>query len=142
MSLRVWTNETHFKAQESDASSARKQRKADRKSDLDRAYEAVNARDQNRCRVTGVHLSPSSADDTHRREHNHIVKRSLDRTLREATKNIHLCSAHVHKLITAGKILIEGTDANKVNGLRFHWNPQTPAEQRTVVIKSRRRSQQ
>ena len=139
MSIVVW-NRAHFKHTEPDASSARKQRKAKRQSELEDAYDVVNKRDDNTCRVTGVPLSPHAADDRYRREHHHIVERSRDRTRREDPANIHLCSAHVHKLITLGKILIEGTDASTKHGLRFHWNPDTPAEQRTVVIQSRRKS--
>jgi hypothetical protein len=129
------------KFQQPDASSERKQRKAKRADALADAYDEVNKRDKNRCRVTGVLLSPSAVDDHRRREHNHIIERSRDKTKREDPANIHLCSAHVHGLITSKKILIEGTDASKPNGLRFHWNPATPEKLRTVVIRSRRKSQ-
>jgi hypothetical protein len=74
-----------------------------------------------------------------RREHHHLVERSRDKGLIAEPSNIITVAAEVHALITAGMIVVEGTNADTV--LRFHWRADVPKEQRIVVIKSRRKSQ-
>jgi hypothetical protein len=69
----------------------------------------------------------------HRREHNHIKKRSTYPSLRAAVKNIHLCSKYEHDLITNGWITVEGSDAN--GDLFFHWNDEYAKGRRPIVIK-------
>jgi hypothetical protein len=142
MSLRTWEpGKTYFKHQQPDASTSRATRRAARQSAMDDAYEEVNRRDENKSRVSGISLRADSPDERTRREHNHIVERSRDKTKRAEASNIHLCSGLEHRLITLGKLLIEGTDASLPNTLRFHWHPDVPADQRVVKILSRRRSQ-
>jgi hypothetical protein len=87
---------------------------------LEKAYRAVDQRDENRSRVTGTVLLPSTGNDKRRREHNHLGPRSTYPSLKTAVKNIFLVSAYEHGFITRNELLIHGRDANK--DLRFSWN--------------------
>jgi hypothetical protein len=55
-----------------------------------------------------------------RREHHHLVPRSLAPERVADPNNIILVSAEAHELITGRFIEVEGTDATKP--LFFHWN--------------------
>lgn len=128
-----------FKHQQVPAVVARKVRKQAKQDALDKAYAVVNARDGNRCRCTGLPLDPRATEAKHRREHHHLRERNVAPELRESPENICLVSAEVHRLITAGWILVEGTDATK--RLVFTYAAHVPKPLRTVVIASKRRSQ-
>lgn len=97
----------------------KKARKAAEEKELAEAYEVVNVRDGNQCRVTGRFLQAGAVMAEVRREHHHLVPRSIapDRVC-DAT-NIILVAAEVHNLITGGFIEVEGKDATKP--LFFHW---------------------
>jgi hypothetical protein len=120
MSLVRWEKgTTHFKSAITPGKVERHNRKKAREDALEQAYEVVNKRDGNRCRVTGVALVAASPDAKVRREHHHIISRSRSRALREQPSNIMLCSALAHDLIEKCWIDVEGTDAN--GPLFFHW---------------------
>jgi hypothetical protein len=97
----------------------RHDRKKAREDALEKAYEAVNKRDQNRCRVTGVSLVAGAPDPRVRREHHHLVPRSRARLKRADKRNIVLVSAMAHDLITRGWIVNEGTNADQF--IAWHW---------------------
>ncbi len=109
----------------------RHDRKKVRQEALDEAYKAVEARDANRCRVTGVALSVQSVDAKTRREHHHLVKRSAAPSQRADVRNIVLVSAFVHDLITRGWIVNEGSNADQA--IFWHWTPL--ATSKPIVIK-------
>jgi hypothetical protein len=120
MSLVRWEKgTTHFKSALTPGKVERHNRKKAREDALEQAYEVVNKRDGNRCRVSGVALVAASPDAKVRREHHHIISRSRSRALREQPSNIMLCSALAHDLIEKCWIDVEGTDAN--GPLFFHW---------------------
>ena len=110
-----------WKSSEVPVSVQRHDRKAAREKRLEEAYEAVNARDGNRCRVTGVPLVAGAPDPKVRRQHHHLGKRSTHRSLRESARNIVLVSAFAHTLIERGWLVAEGRDANKP--IFWHWSP-------------------
>ena len=117
---------------------AKHDRKAAQAKALEEAYEVVNKRDGNVCRVTGEYLQPGAVEAKYRREHHHLVPRSRAKGLVAEPSNIVLVSALAHELLTRGWIDCEGTDASGV--LRFHWT--ALATSHPFKIKSRRRSQQ
>jgi hypothetical protein len=118
---------------------SRHQRKVAKQAALDQAYAVVNARDGNKCRCTGLPLDPRAKDDKHRREHHHLRERNVAPELRDDPANICLVSTAVHRLITAGYIVVEGTDATK--RLVFTYADHVPKDARIVKIASKRRSQ-
>ena len=83
------------------------------------AYEVVNVRDGNQCRVTGRFVHAGAVDARTRREHHHLVPRSLAPDRVADPDNIILVCAEAHDLITGRFIEVEGTDATKP--LFFHW---------------------
>lgn len=98
----------------------KKARKAAEEQALADAYEIVNQRDGNICRVTGRFLSPSSVMAETRREHHHLQPRSIAPHLVAEPRNIILVCAEAHQLITGGFLEVEGTDATKP--VFFHWS--------------------
>ena len=98
----------------------RKAKKAAEDQALADAYEIVNQRDGNLCRVTGRHLQPGAVMAEVRREHHHLQPRSIAPERIADASNIVLVCAEAHQLITGGFIDVEGTDATKP--LFFHWN--------------------
>ena len=84
------------------------------------AYEVVNVRDGNQCRVTGRFLHPGAVDARVRREHHHLQARSIAPGRVCDPRNIILVAAEAHQLITGGFIEVEGRDATKP--IFFHWN--------------------
>lgn len=114
-------------------------KKAQRQAAMDAAYEAVDKRDGNRSRVTGIELSPHSSNPKTRREHNHLRERSTHPELKTDVSNIFLVSAYEHKFITMNALQIEGTDANK--RLVFHWNrSMVPTGKEPFKLLSKRRT--
>lgn len=98
----------------------RKARKAAEEQALADAYELVNARDANTCRVTGRFLQPGAVMAEVRREHHHLQPRSVAPEREADPSNIILICAEAHQLITGRFIDVEGTDATKP--IFFHWN--------------------
>ena len=98
----------------------KKARKAQEEQALADAYEIVNVRDGNQCRVTGRFLQPGAVMAEVRREHHHLQPRSIAPERVADPKNIILVCAEAHQLITGGFIEIEGKDATKP--LFAHWN--------------------
>lgn len=99
----------------------RKARKAEAEQALADAYEIVNQRDGNQCRVTGRFLQAGAVMAEVRREHHHLRERSLAKELVADPRNIILVCAEAHFLITGGFLEVEGDDATKP--VFFHWNP-------------------
>lgn len=98
----------------------RKARKAEEAQALADAYEIVNQRDGNQCRVTGRFLQPGAVMAEVRREHHHLRERSLAKDRIADPNNIILVCAEAHLLITGGFLDVEGDDARKP--IFFHWN--------------------
>jgi len=135
------TDRTLFKG--TSAVVVKHQRKATDAKALKDAYAVVNARDENRDRVTGKPLKASSADPAVRREHHHIQSRGAYPERIADPANIILVSVLTHSLIEGGLIVVEGIDASLPNRLRFMWrvDPPVPANLRVVRIQSRRRTE-
>lgn len=87
---------------------------------LAKAYAKVDARDENRSRVTGRRLLAISGNDKDRREHNHLENRSTAPDKITDVSNIFLVSTFEHGFLTRNELLIHGTNANKK--LKFSWN--------------------
>lgn len=113
-------HQTNFKPARGSRLLDKKARKAEEAAALDAAYEIVNQRDGNICRVTGRFLSAGAVMAEQRREHHHLQPRSIAPDRIADPKNIILVAAEVHHLITGGFIDVEGTDATKP--IFFHWN--------------------
>ena len=99
---------------------ARQARKAADEQAMADAYEVVNVRDGNQCRVTGRFLQAGAVMAEVRREHHHLWPRSVAPDRIADPKNIVLVCAEAHSYITGGFIEVEGRDATKP--LFFHWN--------------------
>lgn len=130
-----WTS-TQFKHDEEPrvVTKARKQRAKERS--LEDAYAAVDARDKNICWVTGRHVSPSAISASQRREHHHLKgRRVMPEWVNKAERIITVC-AEAHQLITAGWVVVEGTDARKQ--LFFHWRADVKPDQKTLLIQRKR----
>lgn len=119
----------------------RHERRKARDKALADAYAVVDARDGGVCRASGVYTVPGAPDARVRREHHHLVKRSLSRALRAEPRNIVTLSALAHQLAEGGHLLIEGDDADTPGALRFHWADHTAPASRPFRLASRRRSQ-
>jgi hypothetical protein len=132
-------NGPQFKHLQTPSVVTKARRRTDKAEALSAAYAACDRRDKSTCRVTGRTLKAGAPDARVRREHHHLDERSRDKGLIAEPSNIITVAAEVHALITAGMIVVEGTNADTV--LRFHWRADVPKEQRIVVIKSRRKSQ-
>lgn len=115
-------------------------RKAKRQGAMQKAYRLVDVRDGSKCWVTRLLLSPGATDPRARREHHHLQPRSTHPERIADPTNIITVSGLAHTLIEAGMIVVEGTTTEKP--IRFHWRADVTKEQRVLVIKSRRRSQQ
>lgn len=98
----------------------RKAKKAEEEKALADAYEFVNVRDGHQCRVTGRYLQAGAVDARVRREHHHLVPRSLAPERIADHRNILLVCAEAHDLITGRFIDVEGDDATRP--VFFHWN--------------------
>jgi hypothetical protein len=113
---------TNFKPARGSRLLEKKARKATEAQALADAYEIVNARDGNQCRVTGRFLQAGAVMAEVRREHHHLQPRSIAPDRVADARNIILVCAEAHQLITGGFIEIEGKDATKP--LFAHWNEQ------------------
>jgi hypothetical protein len=74
-------------------------------------YAAVDARDGRVCRVSGLHLSPTSSEPRKRLERHHLQPRSVAPGERANPANVITLSAFVHAMVTAHRLHLEG-DAN------------------------------
>lgn len=113
-------HQTFFKPPRGSGRLDRKAKKAAEEAALAEAYEQVNQRDGNICRVTGRHLQAGAVMAENRREHHHLVPRSIAPDRVTDPTNIVLVCAEAHEYITGHLIEVEGTDATKP--LFFHWN--------------------
>ena len=118
---------------------ARRQRRAADAQALADAYADVDFRDCGYCWVTGRYTQSVAVDARVRREHHHLVQRSLSQALRADPSNIITVCAEAHALITAGWIAVEGEDARMP--LRFHWTELAKGK-RPFELRSRRQSQE
>lgn len=98
----------------------RRERKVAEEKALNEAYEIVNIRDGNQCRVTGRFVQAGAVDARVRREHHHLQPRSLAPDLVAEPRNILLVCAEAHDLITGKFLHVEGTDASKP--VFFFWD--------------------
>lgn len=100
---------TNFKHQLPTRTEYRDQRKAEKLSEQQACYRAVDLRDGSVCRVTGAYLTAGATNPHHRREHHHMLPRSRGGSHEMA--NLITIAASVHEQIHAGKIHLSG-DAN------------------------------
>ena len=89
----------------------RQERKAEAERELQRCYAEVDARDQKRCRVSGIKLTAGAADPRQRLERHHMLPCSTNPAERANPANVITISAFVHQAVTAHKLHLEG-DAN------------------------------
>lgn len=113
----------------------RKQAHEDREQDW---KDAIDKRDGLVSRVSGKQLS-TTGGQKHLRDHCHIKSKKAHPEIRYEVWNGFNASRYEHKLIHAGWIEIEGTDANK--RLIFRWAAHVPQKDRTFRMLSKRRSQ-
>lgn len=100
---------TNFKHDMETRHEYKDRRKAEKLADQVACYAAVDARDKSICRASGVFLTPGHADPHKRREHHHLLARSLGGL--HQTGNVLTLSAFIHAQVKAGKAFFEG-DAN------------------------------
>lgn len=103
---------------------------------LAEAYAEVDARDAGYCWVTGRYTQPGAVDARVRREHHHLVARSLDSTRIDDPTNIVTVCAEAHSLFKAGWLVSEGTDARQE--VRFHWTEHVEHKDKPFVIRQHR----
>lgn len=103
---------------------------------LEDAYAAVNDRDKSVCWVTGRKTHPKAVSASNRREHHHLKGRRVMPEWVNNPERIITVSAAAHQLITAGWIVVEGTDARKP--CFFHWAAWVKPEQKTLMIQRKR----
>src|SRR5688572_22810113 len=99
---------------------ARNARKAAEAAALREAYEVVNIRDGGQCRVTGRSVQAGAVDARVRREHHHLLPRSLAPNRVAEPDNIIVVCKEAHDLITGRFLKVEGTNASQ--RVCFHWN--------------------
>lgn len=133
MTFPVRWSSAHPKSETPPVSVQRGQKRKAKKEALGAAYELVNQRDGNRCRVTGKPLDPRASDPAHRREHHHLRGRRVRPDWRERPERICLVSTLAHDCINNGWLIVEGDDARKP--LFFHWAPHVKPKMRPFVIK-------
>lgn len=82
----------------------RKTKKVARQTALDKAYEAVDARDGKQCQLRGTSLTAGHVDEWRRLERDHLGPRSTSPELRADVDNILTVSAGVHALLQSGAL--------------------------------------
>jgi hypothetical protein len=97
---------------------SRKDAEHDRK--LEKAYAAVNKRENNICQVSGAQLLPRTGNARQLREHHHLKGRNVKPEWVYAPIRIALVSKFIHDLLTSGALVTETTDARKP--LNVRWN--------------------
>lgn len=119
---------------------ARHTKRVDAEKAFKEAYKAVDLRDAGRCWVTGKRTEPGHVDPRRRREHHHLMSRSLDKSKIADPRNIITCTAEAHELIERGWIQVTGSDATKA--IRFEFAAHVPPQQKPFrIVAKRRRSQ-
>jgi hypothetical protein len=118
----------------------RYKRRVDEEKALREAYADVDARDGGKCLVTGRYTQPGAVDPRVRREHHHLVKRSLDKGQIAEPRNIVTVCAEAHKLIEAGWLVLEGSDATKA--IFCHWAAHVKPSQKPFTIQARKRARE
>jgi len=103
---------------------------------LREAYAEVDLRDGGICWVTGRFTRPGAVDPRVRREHHHLKGRNVRPEWVTRPERIILVCNEAHLLITAGWIVVEGSDARKP--IFFHWAPHVDPKKRPFVIASKR----
>jgi hypothetical protein len=117
-----------------------KGRKAKDRKDLEQAWkDAIDKRDGLVSRISGKALATNTTSQMSLRDHCHIKAKGAYPELRYEVSNGFNASRYEHKLLHAGAIELEGTDANK--RLIFRWSARVKPEDRTFRILSKRRSQ-
>jgi hypothetical protein len=117
-----------------------KDRRQQAKDDREQAWkDAIDKRDGFMSRVSGKPLAANTTSPKLLRDHCHIQSKKTHPEIRYEVWNGFNASRYEHKLIHAGWIEIEGTDANK--RLIFRWAAHVPAKDRTFRMLSKRRSQ-
>ena len=106
------------------------------KAALEQAYADVDARDAGYCWVTGRYTQPGAIDARVRREHHHLIARSLAPERIDDPTNIVTVCAEAHSLFKAGWLVSEGIDARRE--VRFHWTEHVRHKDKPFVIKARR----
>lgn len=101
--------------------------------------DGIDKRDGLVSRVSGKLLAANTSDPKVLRDHCHIKGKKAYPALRYEVWNGFNASRYEHKLIHAGWIEIEGTDADK--RLIFRWAAHVKPEDRTFRMLSKRRSQ-
>lgn len=100
--------------------------------------DAIDKRDGLVSRISGKPLSTTGGQKV-LRDHCHIKSKKAHPEMRYEVSNGFNASRYEHKLLHAGWIELEGTDANQ--RLIFRWADHVPAKDRTFRILSKRRSQ-
>lgn len=99
---------------------------------LQAAYKAVDTRDGSICWVTGRYTVAGAPNASVRREHHHLKGRRVEPQWRADPHRILTVCKEAHDLITAGWIVVEGTDARRA--IFFHWRADVKPHQKTLVI--------
>lgn len=116
-----------------------KERRQQARDDKEQAWkDAIDKRDGMVSRVSGKRLS-TTGGQKYLRDHCHIQSKKAHPELRYVVSNGFNASRYEHKLIHAGWIEIEGTNANK--RLIFRWAAHVKPADRTFRMLSKRRSQ-
>lgn len=101
------------------------------------AYAEVDARDGGYCWITGRYTQPGAVDPRVRREHNHLKGRNVRPEWVTKPERIITVTAEAHRLIHAGWIVVEGTDARKP--IFFHWAAHVKPSQKPFHLKGKSR---
>lgn len=118
------------------AAITKRQKRLEAETALREAYADVDARDAGYCQVTGRYTQAGAVDARVRREHHHLVARSLDSTRITDPTNIVTVCAEAHSLFKAGWLISEGTDARYP--IFYHWAAHVTAKEKPFEIKGRR----
>lgn len=117
-----------------------KGRKKKARHDQEQAWkDAIDKRDGMVSRISGKPLSATTTNPEHLRDHCHIKAKGAHPELRYEVGNGFNASRYEHRLLHAGALELEGTDAN--GRLIFRWANHIKPEDRTFRILSKRRSQ-
>lgn len=110
------------------------QKKRDQEKERAECYRKVDARDQMRCRVSGVRVNPYAIDPRVRGEHHHLLYRS--RGGAHQTQNVCLVSKAVHEQIHAGLLRVTGdADARDHTGKLCGLVVERPTPEGWEVVK-------
>ena len=114
----------------------KRHKRLDAEKTLKDAYTEVDLRDGGYCWITGRYTQSGAVDARVRREHHHLVSRSVDPTRIADPHNIITACAEAHALFKAGWLVSEGDDARKP--IFFHWAAHVDAKDKPFTIQARR----